>query len=281
MLSLVIHEDEYGWLKTASRQLPEWREDVRDVYLRWAITVNAMHVAAKHYEQHAELGLKTWTVRANREGAGRDVVLETWSSVDTARNYSLSTPLVAAYALVDLFGLLEEIVFELYLIFLDENPESLISGAEFRPLRILRRNRVNSAQAAAEWEAAWASRLSAWRHKKAYDGLNRVFAAFMNESGLKRPSFHKMLDVADWARTIEAIGEARNLITHGVGTVSERLGALSAGLKNDIFLFKESEPLEIVFRHVSFVEFFLDGLLSALSISIMEKAHGPMPEPKL
>ena len=62
--------------------------------------------------------------------------------------------------------------------------------------------------------------------QRAYDPLHRVFTAFFNEAGLKRPSYFKVTDVADWARSIETIAELRHLITHGEGQASEQLQKL-------------------------------------------------------
>ncbi|OWV94288.1 hypothetical protein ATY81_12635 [Rhizobium sp. R72] len=267
-----------GWIADATRKIPEWRQDVKDVYLRWAITINAMHVARDRYRSNPKMALETKTVRAPK-GEAEFVVLETWSAADTARNYELSIPPLSAFALTDLYGLLEEIIFELYLIFLNGDPSIILKGDEFKELRQLYRQRSDSRAAAEAWETAWAQRLANWQRKRLYDGLHNVFAAFFRSTGLKRPSFFKKSDIDDWVRTIEAIGEARNLIVHGVGTVSERLQLLTSDIPTNIFVFTEGEPLEIKTAHLAFIECFCEQMFNALNTSLFEKVYGPIEKP--
>lgn len=264
------------WLTEASAMVPEWRADVRDVYMRWAITINAMHVARDRYAAAPELGLETKSLRSDRSGITEVRVLDTWTALDTARNYDLARPLLAAYGFADLYGLFEEIIFEFYLIFLNGNPEPLMRGEQFRELRRAHRNRNAGSAAAEEWEAAWADRLSKWRRKRGYDGLHNVFASLYRDGGLKRPSDFKLSDVGDWCRTIQAVGELRNLVTHGVGEVSPELAEYSAGVPSNVFSFTQGETLEVTLMHLMFLECFLDQLLSAIAGSLLERAYGPV-----
>ncbi|UHC20449.1 hypothetical protein LRS73_35550 (plasmid) [Methylobacterium currus] len=264
------------WLADASAMVPEWRADVRDVYMRWAITINAMDVARERYAANQVLGLETRSLRTNRLGRTEFRVLDTWTALDTARNYELATPLLAAYGFADLYGLFEEIVFELYLIFLNGNPERLMRGDEFRELRRAHKNRNAGPAAAEEWEAAWADRLSKWRHKRGYDGLHNVFASLYRDSGLKRPSDYKLTDVSDWCKMIQAVGELRNLITHGVGDVSPKLAEYSMNIPSDVFSFTVGYTLKVDLMHLMFLESFLDQMLSAVSGSLLERAYGPV-----
>lgn len=256
--------------------VPEWRADVRDVYMRWAITINAMHVARDRYAAAPELGLETKSLRLDRSGTAEVRVLDTWTALDTARNYELATPLLGAYGFADLYGLFEEIVFEFYLIFLNGNPERLMQGVEFRELRRIHKNRNVGPAAAEQWEAAWADRLSKWRRKRGYDGLHNVFASLYRDGGLKRPSDYKMTDVSDWCKTIQAVGELRNLITHGVGEVSTELADYSASVPSNVFSFTQGEPLQVTLEHLMFMECFLDQMLNAISGSLLERAYGPV-----
>ena len=278
-LELVMADDN-GWMGAVSRKIPDLRDDVRDVYLRWAITINAMHVARDRYVSHPERGLETRTIRSNKEGRGGFVVLESWTATDTARNYQLALPILASYALSDLYGLLEELVFELYLLYLADEPLTILKGKEFLSHRQAYRQRDDSVEAQHRWQALWSARLNTWQRNKTYDGLHKVFLAFMQNTQMKAPSLYTHTEVSDWALTIEAIGEARNLVTHGVGTVSDRLSTLSSQLKNDVFIFQAGDPLDITIAHLAFVEFFIDGLLDALTISVFERRFGNFPEPK-
>lgn len=264
-----------GWIADTTRKIPEWRRDVKDVYLRWAITINAMHVARDRYQSHPELGLETKTFRAP-DGRAEIVVLETWTAADTARNYDLSMPSLSAFALTDLYGLLEEIIFEMYLIYLNDDPSDLIKGDEFRELRRLHRRKDQGRDAATEWETAWASRLQKWQRKRLYDGLHDVFKAYFQNTGLRRPSGFNKSDIADWARIVEAIGEARNLIIHGVGTVSDKLADITAALPTDVFRFERGQELNVRLEHLMFIECFCDQLFNALNTSLVEKVHGDL-----
>jgi hypothetical protein len=61
-----------------------------------------------------------------------------------------------------------------------------------------------------------------WRVKRAYAGLHSVYAAFLEHSGLKRPSFYQLTDTDDRSRSVEMIAELRNLIVHGASTRRRR-----------------------------------------------------------
>lgn len=268
------------WISEASANIACWRDDIRDVYQRWAISINAMHVAADRYGSNPELGLEIKTLRVGAGGKAGLVVLDTWTAGDTARNYRLATPALSAYGFTDLYGLLEEIIFDLYLIFHNGNPTGLMHGIEYRSLKKLYKRRYDDDTSLEKFQTAWAIRLSAWRQKKAYQGLHKVFAGFMTEAGLKRPSHFTQTDIEDWATTIKAVGEVRNLIVHGEGEISEELGRLSGLVQSNVFEFRTGEALVIELEHLMFMECFSDQLMNALGISLIEKAYGPIAEMK-
>ncbi len=78
---------------------------------------------------------------------------------------------------------------------------------------------------------------------------------------------------------METIGEVRHLVTHGENRVSRKLGDLCAAQPNLGMKFVEGELLEVSLRDLWIVEQFVDQLLNAINISLLEKAAGPMPRP--
>jgi hypothetical protein len=123
------------------------------------------------------------------------------------------------------------------------------------------------------WATAWSERFEKWRRKRAYEPLHRVFAAFFNEAGLKRPSYFKFTDMTDWARSIETIAELRHLLTHGEGQATEQLQKLceQTGMG---WTFRAGEELKVDLIHLQEVECFIDRLLTALNVSLCEKGWG-------
>lgn len=265
------------WIADVTSQIGDWRSYIRDVYLRWAITINAMHLAMEHWKgRPADVALQTLSLRPDKESRAQPVPVATWPAPTAVENYWKATPLLSAYGVCDLFGAVEEIIFELYETFLSDKPEELMKGEEFRDLRRLYKGRNQSEDTQKEWEAGWIDRLSKWRRKKLYGGLHNVLRSFFNKSGLQKPSFYKHTDVDDWCRTIEAIGELRNCVTHGMGTVSQKLAQLTEKLPGDAFRFTEGAALNVELQHLMFVECFADQLLSAINVACIEKA---LPKP--
>ncbi|MFT4095689.1 MAG: hypothetical protein QM651_01110 [Rhodoblastus sp.] len=261
------------WVADVTGQIGDWRGYIRDVYLRWAITINAMHLAVDHWKTRPkETALQTVSLRAGKDGNAAFVPVAEWPAPNAVENYQKATPLLAAYGVTDLFGALEEIIFEMYETFLNDQPEHLMKGEEFRELRRLYKGRDDGEEAQRAWESVWIDRLDKWRRKRLYDGLHSVLKSFFHLTGLQRPSSFKHTDVDDWCRAIEAIGELRNCVTHGMGTVSQKLADLTATLPTDVFRFTEGDALNVELRHLMFVECFVDQLLSAINAACCEMA---------
>lgn len=267
---------EEAWLEEATGKIGEWRSLTRSVYLRWAITINASELAQQRYRDLPEdRGLRTMTLRMV-DGRPEQVPLAVWPAREAAQHYSTTTPLIAAYGVADLFGALEDIIFDFYEIFLRSNPQPLTHGPEYRDLRRLWHNRNNDAESGTQWRTAWQERFNSWRRKRAYDGLGDVLVALYRHAGLKRPSHYKHADVADWAGTLEMIAELRNLVVHGAATVSQRLAELSNTPTSLTFDFQVEADLDVKLHHLQSVECFGDQLLTAFNMSLMEKALGPL-----
>ena len=266
-----------AWIEEATSRIGDWRSLTRSVYLRWAITINASELAEQRYRaMPADQALRTNTLRVVN-GTPAQVPLAIWPAPEAADRYAQTTPLIAAYGVADLFGALEDVVFDLYEIVLRHNPEAIIRGEEFRDLRRLWRQRTASPEAEAAWRSAWAERFDRWRRKRAYDGVHNVLQALFTHAGLKRPSGYRHTDVPDWCRTLEMIGELRHHIIHGAARVSEKLGRLSNTPTSLTFDFAAGQPLDVKLHHLQSVECFCDQLLSAINLSLIEKAMGPIP----
>lgn len=265
-----------NWIAEATGKIGDWRSALRDVYLRWAITINAMHLAQEHWRKRpADVALQTSSIRSGPGGAAIQTPIAVWPAREAAENYLRATPVLSAYGASDMFGALEEVVFELYLCFLNDVPQRLMKGDEFSDLRRLYRNKETGDQERMAWEEAWAARLDSWRRKRLYDGLHNVLRAFFEHAELVRPSSYRLTDIDDWCRNVEAIGELRNCITHGASQVTNRLATISHALVGDAFRFNEGDPLDVRLEHLMFIEYFCDQLLTAINLSLVEKVMGP------
>ena len=80
-----------------------------------------------------------------------------------------------------------------------------------------------------------------------------------------------------WAKTLEMIALLRHHIVHGMPTVTAELANLSNRPTSLTFNFKEGAPLKVELHHLQSVECFVDQLLNALNLSLLEKAYGTLP----
>ena len=268
------------WIEQATERVGDWRAFVRSVFMRWAITINALHVARDRYAANPGTALTIDTLRPGKDGPER-VHMAIWPAEQTAQNYEASIPLIAAYAVQDLFGAMEEIIFALYEIFLEQNPQSLMEGRDYRHMRAAYQTRSDGPDEARLWEELWTQRFEGWRRRRIFDGLNQVFSALWRATGLARPSWFKHTDIEVWSRTIELIAELRNLVTHGADEVSQRLADLSAAQPYLGLDYVVGAKLEISVSDLWVIENFLDTLLTAINSSLFELGIGaPMPAPR-
>ena len=261
------------WIEETSEKIGDWKNLSRSIYLRWAITINAMCLAKDHYDALPdERALQTVTLRSVYNKTTY-VPLAIWSGKQAASHYEKSTELVAAYGVADVVGSIEEIVFEAFEIYLRHNPEKFLVGPENKSLRKLFHDRQANPIA---WRTALEVRLDIWRKKKIYSGLHAVMKQYWEETGLLRPSKYKQTDVSDWCATVRMFSELRNLIVHSASSVSSELSAYCAIPTAMTFDFKENEDLHVELHHLQSIEWFLDQYLSALNVSLLERAKGPI-----
>lgn len=261
-----------AWIKETTEKIGEWRAYFRSTYIRWALTLNGLDVAKDKYNLN-KAGQAGFSIDSLRQHGLENIAF--WDMDTAAKNHEETIPMMAAWGLTDLYSCLEEFVFEFYKIFLNHNPDSIIKGKEFINLRRLKRESVNGPECKEKWETAWKERLESWQ---LYDGLNKVFLAYTNAAGIKTPSIYKLSTVETWAETIKGISELRNCFTHGVETVTKELSDFSSKSHSMLFDFEEDKPLNIELKHLQSVECFLDQLLTAINLSLIERAGYDLPK---
>ncbi len=266
---------EDAWIKESTEKIGEWRSYFRSSYMRWALTLNGLHVAKERYDSK-KLDSVGFTIDSLRQDGLKNIAL--WDMKTAAKNHEETIPMIAAWGLIDLYSCIEEFIFEFYKIFLNHNPDSIIKGTEFSNLRHLRNEAVNNIESKEMWKAAWEERLESWQRKRLYDGLNKVFLAYTNVAGLKTPSIYTLSTIETWAETIKGISELRNCFTHGVETVTKELADFSSKPHSMLFDFEEGKPLNIELKHLQSVECFLDQLLTAINLSLIERTGYELPK---
>lgn len=263
-----------AWIAESTAKIGDWRAITRSAYMRWALIINAVCVADDYYQKlPAERALAVNVFREER-GVPFQTPLKTLTGPQASAAYREVRPTISGYAIADLYGVLEEIVFDAYEIFHRHNPETLLRGPEHQPLRRLHARRGQSENDDKAWQAAWTTRFDSWRRKRGYDGLRKVFTAYFTDAGLKRPSYFKQTDVQTWAGIIETIGQLRHLVTHGEGCVNADLARLCLENSGLGWEFTEGEELDIKLYHLQTVEYFVEQLLTAINVSLCEKGWG-------
>ena len=266
------------WIGETTKLIGDWRARFQSTYLQWALTINGLHTAGERYKGkrlQQEKGI--FYVETLREHG--KVKLAEWSWEEAEKNSTATIPMIAAWGLVDLYSNFEEFVFALYKVFLNHRPESLLQGS-FKPLRRLRAAAANSDADRQAWETAWRERLEQWQRTRLYDGLGKVFLGYMNLAELKAPKHFERTDPEKWAESLNGVALVRNSFTHGQTTVTKALCDFSSKPHSLAFDFKEGEPLKIRLDHLMGVEAFADSLLTALNLSLLQRAGMPMPQKK-
>ena len=272
---------EHLWLKAATAAVGEWRARFRSTYMRWALSINGLEVAARRYSDSSWARFNQFTVSSlrpddagTRDAEGRTRVevklIAKWDGPTAAKNHLDTMPMLAMFGVIDMYARLEEFVFALYRIFLNHTPDSLIKGPEWKELRKLRREADADPAKKPAWDEAWRKRLNAWQRKKLYAGLGKVFRGFCNVAKLKTPSVYKVSTIDTWADSIDTVGLVRNALMHGVATVSPELATACKRLNAILFDLKEGDPLDIRLYHLQGVDCFCEQLLSGLNLSMIE-----------
>jgi len=243
------------WLKEATKEIGVWRANLRSTYMRWALAINGLNVAAERYGDPAWARTRAFQVRSVRPRNGVDDMggmavehapIAQWDGKTAAKNHMDTIPMLTAFGIIDIFANLETFVFILYRLYLNQTPDSIIEGDDFKELRKLKRDPAKDA----EWKVAWEERLNNWHRKKLYDGLAKVFKAFCAVTKLKTPSTYTHSTTDTWAESLDMIAIVRNCLIHGASTVPANL-AFTLGLKTT-GLYKVSVPFsyQLCYRYL-------------------------------
>jgi hypothetical protein len=199
------------WIQETTSKIGDWRSVTRSTYIRWALCINGLLLAARNYvEWEPDRQFKINALRV-QDKKPELAPIAIWTGKEAAENHERTAELVAAYGMLDLFGALEEILFQAYRIFLEHHPSTLLKGAEQKGLRQLYYAQRRNPALSEEWLVAWRERLDSWQKRRVYDGLGKVFKAYFRDADLKRPSFFEMTTIDHWAETISGIAELRRL----------------------------------------------------------------------
>lgn len=272
------------WVGELTERIGPWRARMRSTYIRWALSINGLEVASKRYDEptwqktHKEFVISSLRPRAGEDNGEPELeptIIAGWDGPKAADAHRQTMPMLAAFGLIDLYATLEEFVFDIYKVFLNHNRDDLLGGKEFQHLKRLKRDAEVDPSKREEWEKAWLERLESWQRRRLYNGLGKVFRGFCNTAGIKHPSCFKSTTVETWSVNIETIALVRNCLTHGVSTVPKELADACKTPFRMSFDFEEGQPLSITLVHLQGVELFCHQLLTAINMSLVERAYGP------
>jgi len=263
---------ETKWIEDLTTKIADWRGIFRSAYIKWAITINGLSVANKRYEEKSADENFLFKVHSLRN-VGADFEqkpIAEWNGEKAAQVHLDTIPMICTYGFVDLYNCLEEFVFDYYRTYWKHFPDKLLKGNEYRNLRDLNKRARLGGGEKEKWEKAFEERLDKWQRKKVYDNLGKVFLALCVELELKKPEKY-ITTPENWAESITGISIVRNTIVHGGKYVSKELGEFSKKPHSLGFEFKEGDELRITLFNLQSVELFLNQLLSALNLSLVEK----------
>ena len=265
--SVIIPPEDPGdeWTRVLMHMIGEWRAVLRSTYIRWAMAINGLHVAAAKYKSETlAKEFVVTSIRVDRSGADRTEVIAKYSFQEASEAHLRVQGMLCAHGFIDLYAGLEEMVFGFYRAYLLEKPDILMRGPAFDSLRKLHRASSGSEESRAAWNKALIKRL--------YDGLNKVFLAFCQNAGLQTPSGYTETSIESWADPIAGISLMRNLLIHGETTVPQELADFCEKPYSLGFSFDAGKPLRLSLLHLQLLEAFSDQLLTALNFSFVERA---------
>lgn len=260
---------ELKWLEDSTTKIGHWRGIFRSVYIRWALSINGLHVANEKYTDTKFKKEKSFTVSCYRQ-QNTGLVLENlvnWDGDTAGRSHLETINMLASYGIIDLYSCLEDFILDFYKIYLRHNPNQLLKGPENRSFRAIYSSRASKPD---EWSIALEDRLKNWQRKKIYEGLDRVFLSFYGVTGLKKPSRYTLTTPETWAENIKGISILRNYLIHGERIIGSDLADLS---KKPYFFnqkFKIGEEIILDTSDLMSTELFLDQLLTAINMSMIE-----------
>lgn len=266
--------DNTKWIEVMTNKIGDWRGIFRSAYIKWAVTINGLYLAKEKYDKLNKASNFVFKISSLRQinGEIKQSTIVEWNAPTTAKVHIETLPMICTYGFTDLYNCLEEFVFDFYRTYWMHCPDNLIKGNDFKHLRKLKANSNKDEESNIKWINAFNERLDNWQRKKLYDNLGKVFLAFCNELGLKKPKDY-VTTPENWAESITGISIARNIIMHGGKYVTKELSNFCTKPYSLGFNFKEGEELNINLINLQSVELFLNQLLSAINIALLERCR--------
>jgi len=274
--NIIVKSDDsaLAWVQSTTERFGDWRAECRSTYIRWALCLNGLDLAAKSYASRAgelDRAFIVQSLRPDKTGNPAKVTIAQWLFAKAAENHQLCVPMVCAFGLIDLFACLEELVFDAYMIWHEHHPTGCLvgKGDENKTLRRLFRDRSVSEEAASAWESAWSARKLEWRRNRAYDGLEKVLLAYCGHAKLKKPATY-VSGPKEWSESLAVVAHVRNMLVHGATHADQKLADMGKLPHCVGFQFELGEPLELNLGYLMNVECFADALLTALNLAFVE-----------
>lgn len=276
-------DPEDQWLQESMELVGEWRAIFRSIYIKWAVSINGLHVARERYADpawQAENQFFVTSRRTDQTGLAEATQIAVWNGPEAVKNHEAIIPYLAAWGIIDLGSALEEFIFDIYKVFLWQNPRNLMQGPEYKDLRKLYKSAANSEDDRGKWVAAFKIRLDDWQRKAVYGSKAKLFLAYCNLAALKTPSCYMYTTLETWAESLNGVCILRNCLVHPNATVPKELSDFATSKFNLGFDFKEGEPLQATLKHLQCAECFLDQLLTGLNLSLVERTGARLPRNK-
>jgi len=271
---IVAPEDSQDeWARTLMQLIGDWRATLRSTYIRWAMAINGLHVAAAKYRDSVDQKkFVVSSIRSDAEGTPRQEVIAEYTFQEAADFHLKIQSMLCAHGFIDMYAGLEEMLFSLYREYWKANPDQLLKGKEFAHLRKLRIAATKGQTAKSAWAVALDQRINDWQRKKLYDGLDKVFLGLCQNAGLKTPSAYTLTSIETWAESIAGVSLVRNLLMHGESIVPTALEDFSKKPWALGFHFKAGAQLRLTLFELQVLETFSDQLLTGLNWSLVERA---------
>lgn len=270
---------ENQWICNANKITMDFGDTFESIFLRWAVTINGLHVASEKYKEKEWLsGNRFFLVQGIRnslDGSGPELVnVRVWKPDMAAQIHETSIPMLSAWAFCNMYSCLEEFIFKIFRAYLEAYPLIICKGKEFQELRKAYHNKNQNDEMHKTWRQMWSKRLETWHRNKLYDGIEKVFNYFISETNLKIPEGYKEeYNYSDIAKTLGGIALIRNCFIHGVTTVPQELEEFCSDFRRVFFNFKAGEKFQITVHELATFEYFMDTFTQTLNTSFFELAH--------
>lgn len=261
--------DNQQWLKETTEHIGEWRAKFRSAYLKWAMCINSIYKAIDRYSEDDfkkshKFYIESYRIQEDDTIGLTKIAL--WNGDEVAGRYVSIIPSMAENGIIEMYGAIEEYIFSIYKIFLTHNPSPLLRGPEYSELKKLFREKGEKPELLEEWNTKWAERLNGWHRKKAYDGIKKVFNAYLQASKLSMGNLE--VELTGVAESLHIVAYLRNLLVHNEPLVTEEFADLTAQ-KYCPFpnIYKKDEKLAPDLSTLMGIENMCDSMLTVINLS--------------